>query len=743
MSHLDRMRDARQAVMADALARWRRRAGEREQNQADLDSKGPGAADSAGRVARLAAREAGFAQAATMRREGRLPLGVERKMGPTLDFIEFPPSEAARRAGRPVARLVTLEDPGIELQGYATGFLIAPNLLITNHHVFQDRFEAVGAGANFLYERAERGVQQGVTFELDPDTFFLTNPALDYSVVAVKPAPARGTRDGDLGTLFLIEATPKILVGQPVQIIQYPQGKPKAYAIINDRLIDILDEGFLQYETDTEEGSSGSPAFSKNWELVALHHASIPLMRGNDVISTDGSVWTEAMGDDKVKWIANEGVRVSAVVKDLSARTVSDSKQRAILDALLATTTDPLDDLAQMASPAADARAPRAAPESKAAATRGATPAPSARQTMAGPSLLFTGPVTINIYGEAPAATGMSAQAEPVLTVDPSAQATVGVEKKLRFDPDYAHREGYDPNFLGVPVPVPAVSDGRAGEMLTDAAGHALVLRYHHFELAMNRPRRLMMWSAVNVDYDPAKKAPGGRAAFGRDEWHADPRIPAAAQLQDADFYKPAGKVDRGHIVRREDNAWGKTPMEQEFANSDTFHWTNCTPQHEAFNRADPGRSYGTLQGLWGGFEQQVQQGLQDVDHRACLLAGPALAADDPSADFGAGPIQYPLLFWKVVCVTVSKAGMKAGGTPRLMVFGFLLSQQSVTDRFGIERFGPGKFARYQATLTHIEEVTGLVFDHALHAADTMRDASAPRRAIQGASDIQGLQSAA
>jgi hypothetical protein len=35
------------------------------------------------------------------------------------------------------------------------------------------------------------------------------------------------------------------------------------------------------------------------------------------------------------------------------------------------------------------------------------------------------------------------------------------------------------------------------------------------------------------------------------------------------------------------------------------------------------------------------------------------------------------------------------------------------------------------------------VFDRALHAADTMRDAPAPRRAIQVASDVQGLQSAA
>lgn len=743
MSRTDRMHDALQAVMAEALARWRSREGKREQNRADLSSKG--AADSAGRVARLAAREAGFAQAATMRREGLLPLGLERKMGPTLDFIDFAPSEAARKAGRPVARLVTLAEPGFELSGFATGFLVAPHLLITNHHVFPDRFEAAGKGANFLYERDERGVRQGVTFELDPDTFFLTSPALDYSIVAIKAAPARGEADVELGTIFLVEATPKILMGQPVHIIQYPEGKPKAYAIVNDRLIDILDEGYLHYETDTEEGSSGSPAFSRNWELVALHHASIPRMRGGDVIAKDGSVWNEAMGDAAVDWIANEGIRISTIVKDLSAQRVTDPKQRALLDGLLATTTDPLDDLANMAGQAGGVLPP--APggmESMALPRASGSPAgwpgmpptaSPARHPMSGPSMLFTGPVTINLYTAAPVAPPVTpAQADGAA----QPQAAIGVEKKLRFDPDYAHREGYNPGFLGVPVPAPSVSAARAGEMLMDSSGKPTVMRYHHFELAMNRARRLMMWSAANVDYDPAKKAEGGRAAFGRDEWRADPRIPASLQLQDQDFYKPAGKIDRGHIVRREDNAWGATPAEQEFANSDTFHWTNCTPQHEAFNRSDPGRGYGGLKGLWGDFEAHVQESLQDVDHRACLLAGPVLAADDPSADFGAGPVQYPVLFWKVVCVTVSKAG--AG--PRLQVFGFLLSQRSVTDRFGIERFGPGKFARFQATLEHIEAVAEVSFDKVLHAADTMHGAAAPRLAILSAADLLGLHAA-
>ena len=355
---------------------------------------------------------------------------------------------------------------------------------------------------------------------------------------------------------------------------------------------------------------------------------------------------------------------------------------------------------------------------------------------MPGSFMLFTGPVTINVQGGAAPFTGGS-----MTPPTPSATAggQVAVEKKLRFDPDYAHREGYDPGFLGVPVPTPGVSNARLPEMVKNADGSIKVLKYHHFEIAMNRPCRLMMWSAVNVDYDPAKKSQAGRAAFGQDTWTPDPRIPEALQLEGADFYKPAGKIDRGHIVRREDNAWGKTSQDQEFANSDTFHWTNCTPQHEAFNRSDPGHGYAGLKGLWGDFENHVQQSLANVDHRACILAGPVLDANDPTADFGNGPIPYPLLFWKIVCVTVSPRATR----PKLMVFGFLLSQQPVTDRFGIERFGPGKFARYQATLANIEQVTGLTFNPALHAADTMKGAPTPRRAIQSNDDIQGLQPAA
>jgi V8-like Glu-specific endopeptidase len=39
----------------------------------------------------------------------------------------------------------------------------------------------------------------------------------------------------------------------------------------------------VQYTTDTLPGSSGSPVFNDNWEVVALHHAGGPLKTNDKV----------------------------------------------------------------------------------------------------------------------------------------------------------------------------------------------------------------------------------------------------------------------------------------------------------------------------------------------------------------------------------------------------------------------------------------------------------------------------
>lgn len=709
MGRLERIKEAELAARQSALQRWKERAGERAKNQSELQSAGVGAADSPMLNARFAARQAGFAQARDLRARGQLPIALERKMGPTLDWTPFAPSDGARTAGRPVARLVGLGGPGTQPEGFATGFLVSSRLLLTNHHVFPSLLDVRDSGANFLFERTDQGLESGVIFELDGDTFYHSNERLDLALVAVRPTSLTGSALADFGFLNLVEATPKILIGQSVNIIQYPEGGEKEYAIAENRLIDLLDSGFLHYETDTLEGSSGSPAYSNDWQLVGLHHASIPEMDGNRVVAVGGGFWEPGMPDDKVHWIANEGIRVSAIVKYLGGLQMPKPAQQAILADLLATTTDPLDDLAnEMVKPVPTPVIPPLATVSPVAL-------PLAAAGGANNAFSFSGAVTIHVYAPG---TAVSLNPQPL----PPAPE-VAVEKVLRFDPDYDSREGYDPKFLdpadaALEVPVPTIGVPTDGEVLTGSDGEPLVLKYHHYELVMNKARRLLMWTADNVDYDPNFKSKLGRDAFGKDKWIPDPRIPANLQLMDPDFYKPAGNIDRGHIVRREDNAWGATDTETEFANSDTFHWTNCTPQHEAFNQSNPGmndKTYKGMKGLWGDFENYVQHSLTGDDTRACILAGPVLDPRDPSHDFGLGDVKYPLQFWKVVAVPATVAGQR-----RLAVYGFLLSQADVVEKFGIEVFRPGEFKKLQVPLSHITELTGVVFAQSLHDADPL-----------------------
>ena len=352
MGQLDRIKEAQRAVRQAAIERWKQRTPEREKNLNDIASGGVGAADSPMRNARFQFREATFQKARELRSLGRLPFGIERKMGPTLDWTPFAPSDGARAAGRPVARVVLLRGAGTQPEGFASSFLVTSHLLMTNHHVFPTKADAVGTGANFLFERTDRGLENGVIFEIDTDTFYLTDERLDLALVGIKSRSLEGKSITDFRSVPLVEATPKILIGQSVNIIQYPEGGPKQYAITENHLVDLLDSGFLHYDTDTLEGSSGSPAFSKDRQLVGLHHASIPEMNGDKVVLVGGGFWEDGVPDDKVHWIANEGIRVSSIVKFLGGVNMSDPKKQALLDELLASTTDPVDDLANEMSKA-------------------------------------------------------------------------------------------------------------------------------------------------------------------------------------------------------------------------------------------------------------------------------------------------------------------------------------------------------------------------------------------------------
>ncbi len=203
-------------------------------------------------------------------------------------------------AARPVAHLTTKV-------GSATGFLIAPSLLMTNNHAFlrkNQRRVATEADANDA--RAMFNFQQDVDgnfaasrqYALEPESFFLADQELDCAVVGIEGEPG-----AEWGTLALPRPSVKVEQGDDVFIIQHPRGGPKQIVMANNE-IDYIDDTFVQYSTDTLRGSSGSPVFDWQWRLVAIHHASGKLRGGNS----------------PAKRYANEGVLLHAIARKLGLK---------------------------------------------------------------------------------------------------------------------------------------------------------------------------------------------------------------------------------------------------------------------------------------------------------------------------------------------------------------------------------------------------------------------------------------
>ncbi|MES1215481.1 MAG: serine protease, partial [Bacteroidota bacterium] len=261
------------------------------------------------------------------------------------DLKDFPPNELAQKAGIPVARLQNIVPAGIEAEGFATGFLIAPDLLMTNHHVFPDINSAKQCAADFQYERTLSGVQNGFVFEINPGKFYLSDEELDYAIVFIEPQSITGNITlRNFNSLPLIGTKGKVIKGSQVNIIQYPSGGYKKYAYEDNIVLDIIeDPGFIQYTTDTQPGSSGSPAFNKSYELAALHHSGVPMVVKGKIMDITGKPWDpENQEDDEIQWMANEGISISSIIAQLKEKRMPTNDQQEMLDSLLNSVSDPV-----------------------------------------------------------------------------------------------------------------------------------------------------------------------------------------------------------------------------------------------------------------------------------------------------------------------------------------------------------------------------------------------------------------
>lgn len=238
------------------------------------------------------------------------------------------------KLSKSVGRINIIAANGNE-EGYGTGFMVGRNLLMTNNHVLENKELAKNSIVEFEYELDENNVvKSAVAFQLDPSKLFFTSVSLDFTLVYVKESAISGGKSiEEYPPIPLIVQVGKITTESSVSIIQHPKGQRKSIALRNNKVKDILDH-FLHYETDTERGSSGSPVFNDNWEIVALHHSGVPKRNGQgQILTKSGAVAGPGDDEEDIDWTANEGVRISSILKHVQAK--ANTQQKLLLRELL------------------------------------------------------------------------------------------------------------------------------------------------------------------------------------------------------------------------------------------------------------------------------------------------------------------------------------------------------------------------------------------------------------------------
>jgi hypothetical protein len=194
-----------------------------------------------------------------------------------------------------------LEIPG----GGGTGFLVSPDLVLTNEHVikrivdghtnWQDvkcRFDYKQGvdGTPIKLKETVVGLASAATWLVDkrPPSQYDWDPTIgdaeeeetDWALIrlaeAVGDLPVGGdTADAQVeprGWINVSATVPAVTAGNQVFLLQHPRGEPLQLAIGTVKEFNASGTR-LRYDANSKDGSSGSPLFNADLQLVALHHA--------------------------------------------------------------------------------------------------------------------------------------------------------------------------------------------------------------------------------------------------------------------------------------------------------------------------------------------------------------------------------------------------------------------------------------------------------------------------------------
>lgn len=661
--------------------------------------------------------------------------GQERIQGDTVDFFGVSFLDLARMATRSVGRVILANG-----SPNGSGFMVSEKLFLTNNHVISSIADADRFLLEFDYELDFEGKAKTVTrFKFDPITFFYTNTEtdLDFTLIAVGDRTSGTAMLKDFTYCPLFKDEDKHVLGEFVNIIQHPAGDFKQIVFRENQLVNRLSK-VLHYLADTMPGSSGSPVFNDQWEVIALHHWGEPF---REVTDADGQPIPKEM---------NEGIRISAIFDELTnlLSKLTGEQRQLLQNVLKFKSRYPIfieqlpprepdnDNMELLNGNGAQRKLEQLIEENEPLKTT--VISNSADNDLQD---LVTIPFEIAIrMGKAKVPTSASLQ-EPTLVngnnlpiniqdtiplpIKEDEQSSNGSEG-VKIDKNYNNRNGYNPRFLsGFAISLPALNDAQlalaARKINTPGGENPFELKYQHFSIVMNAARRIAYFTAANIDgstwiaINRKTGQPGGESAEVLDldneaseaseKWYNDPRILLNAQLEQPHFDRQQPRVfDRGHLVRRQDPTWG-TKTRAVRANADTFHFTNCSHQQWNFNQSAQ---------YWQGIENFILNSAKADKEKVTVVTGPVLKEDDPSFR---NVLQIPMQFYKIVAFS-ENGDLKA--------FALLASQSDKIRRMP-ENFGEAfddldPVQEFQTSIVEIERLTGLDFG-ILRDHDTFRAA--------------------
>ncbi|MEW8462016.1 MAG: DNA/RNA non-specific endonuclease [Candidatus Thiodiazotropha endolucinida] len=639
----------------------------------------------------LASEDEFIAEAIVLPAERPVVDVVDGTFGPVEAPFQHFPADAGMRA-RIEATIPAIGRIGLpnrpDLPSGGTGFVVGPGVLMTNRHAAS--LFAQGVGVSEIAFMNDQGADINFTHELgrNPgptltvDKVLMIHPFWDMALLSVSGL--------DVPPLTFLLEDVRDLADRDVGVIGYPAFDSRNDASLQLRIfrnafnVKRLQPGKLRqvrevssfsnrvhavtHDCSTLGGNSGSCVIDvKTGQVVALHFA------GRYLDANFAVPMFEFAKDGRVH---DGGVAFGSARP--STPTAWNGRWRA---------ADPVKEHAGDQSAANQV-------------------AQGARRL--GGSQTWTIPLTVEINLGAPAGPGDLA---------PDADGAVPEAMVEPFHEDtYDNRTGYDPDFLGVTVPLPICT---APDQLSKLDNGDHVIPYQHCSLAMQKARRLALFTACNVSGEAALRKPDASKSYTRralsglgpndqEKWFTDPRIPALHQLPDRFFTKDRASFDKGHLVRRDAVAWGDSFTALRRANGDTYHVTNCSPQVKGFNRSN-------LHGLWGKLENLVLDTAEADRARYVVLSGPILRDDDPPFagrdDVSNVIALIPRSYWKIVVVPA------AGNT--MATFAFKLEQDLTDVDFGIEFAVSPDWQSRMISLADLEaQVDGLTFPEVMHDTD-------------------------